>query len=286
MTNSTNNVVHSYNFKPSEITFSKVKQNKHKGKFVFVNYNQKPLLLQLPKLRVPMGVSRWEDENGGLPKYEINVSFSGIEGDERIKATYENFNEFDKQMIKSALENSKEWFSGLTKPSEQLFETQYSKFVKSGVTENATYPDRLRLKFVRDINGTFDHIHVYNKNKERIYLTDDNIMEVFPKGCQAVFIIQAHNCWLKPKGEFGTVWRVGQAIVFHNEKPLEDFAFELDERDLEEKTEETTDKSEVPVNTPAEQESEEPQEEEPSFESELQELEISSTQKTKKTSKK
>ena len=81
----TNNFIDAGSFDISKVTYSEVRSFGTHSKNAFVIYNNDSNLgLKLPKMRMPFGVSTYEEE-GQNPKYVVDVSFDTDNNDPKVK---------------------------------------------------------------------------------------------------------------------------------------------------------------------------------------------------------
>lgn len=114
---------------------------------------KKPLALQSTVLYCPFGVSRFENKWSGMYDYTVSCY------------TDEDFHSFSEALDK--------------KVAECLTQFTTSE-LQSTLRQNKDYPKLFRLKLPRDSNGNFNFV-IFDKEKNKIKVTEDNIEEVFCK---------------------------------------------------------------------------------------------------------
>eukprot|EP01135_Chromosphaera_perkinsii_P006011 Nk52_evm6s379 gene=Nk52_evmTU6s379 len=72
-----------------DLTFSSVKVNSKGGKTVYANCNGDPVLLRVPALSLPFGVSTY-DQNDGSTRFSLELSFKGFEDNPSVGAKYKD----------------------------------------------------------------------------------------------------------------------------------------------------------------------------------------------------
>ena len=107
-----NAVVPAHKVDVSDISFSKDVKTLESGfKMVYGKYKGgSPIVLQLPTMKAPFGVSGWTNDKGVIEKYSLDLSFNGMDSSEKLSSTYELFKGIDDLVVTTALENSTEWF--------------------------------------------------------------------------------------------------------------------------------------------------------------------------------
>lgn len=201
-------------FKPesvdvTQMNFSKVKQGLHL-KNVYVNMGSNKIHIQIPRSRVPFGVSTWESQDPNQPdKKELSISL----GKDTNKSSVQFFKELDKYVMNYAVEHSQEWFG---KPmSQELIQEFYKQSLDQ---KNPQYPPNFRMKIQNDV---------------MIYDTKKNVqsLDYLEKGDDVTLVAELSGIWISGK-RFGITWRLKQMKV-HKKMKLKSYAFVEDEEDEE-----------------------------------------------------
>jgi hypothetical protein len=272
----------------SKVTFSDVKTDNHGRKMVYVNLNNGKILVQTPKMYAPNGIKRWRKKDAvdnKDDKFEMELSFYGKDGTDKnsqeIKEFHDNWEQFDEVLKSKILEKSKEWLSMPKLDKSTLESVMYTPMVRVAKDKEGNelpYPSRVRVKVDResDTNGNFSGRFLSNKkfktevllfddNKEKLDLNEDNAEVVVPKGSQVVCIMELVYLSLS-KTTISTKWKLVQAKVFKNRETITGYAM-LDEDsqqdDLDtENAPVVAETKEVPVVAVEESDEEEEEEEE------------------------
>lgn len=232
------------NFNSKNVTLSEPKLNKYGGKSVFVNYNEKPLTLQTPRMFLPYGLNEYDvkDSSGnatGKKEYSLRLSFKGWEDENTSNAIFLNaMKSFNDVLVESGVQNSVKWFK--KKHTREVVEAlnsnvvQYSKDRETGEVTNAWPPTMKAKLYQRNDQFTCES---YNKNREEVDFKGSVV-----KGAWVQGLMSCSGVWFAG-GKFGVTWVMRQMIV---EPParLSGFSFLMDEEDAGvEETVETDDET-------------------------------------------
>ena len=228
----------------SNITFSDIKTDNNGRKMVFVNNNGGKILVQTPKMFAPNGLKRWRKKDATDNKddsFEIELSFIGEDNDSKngkeIHNMHKKLEEFDNLIKNKIQEHSKEWL-GKPKVSMELIENAfYTPIVKIATDKEGNildYPSRVRVKLDRERNGDnftgrfLSHkrppteILVFNHNKERIPMNEDNFELVIPKASQVIAVMEL--VYLSITTKVSAKWKLVQAKVESNSTNITSYA--------------------------------------------------------------
>lgn len=220
------------------IKFSEMRKQQKGGSIVFINYEDPttkkshPLIVQMPKLFAPFGASYFQKEmtSTDLPKYNISLSL-----DEKVKGVTDLktfLNNLDTMIKQKALKN-KDWKSQLPKKlNETLIEAFYTPTIKPASDEK--YPDSLNTKIPINWKIKQPGIELFNKQREELEVTFDNIEQLLPKLSEIKGLVQISHIWFVSK-KFGVTLKIKQAMTYPKEV-LKGFAL-LDDSDDEEEEE-------------------------------------------------
>ncbi len=211
-----------------------IKTNKYGGKSVYVNYDNGPFRVQMPKMSLPFGVSIFKPEKPEEEeKYSIELSWNGIKPE-----ILESFKELEEKIIDYAEKNSKELFK--KQKSREVLEELFKHFLKIDKDEEGNvldkYAPRLKVKMYTDGNNI--SVDAYDAEKvdgkyPRIHLTKDNISDYLSRGSKCEAILQCSGFWVID-GKFGISWVLVQVKIHKNENKLVGYAFEDEDNEEDE----------------------------------------------------
>lgn len=224
-----NKIIKAGNLDIKKVNFGdNIKTNKYSGKSVYVNYNNGPFRVQMPKMSLPFGVSIYKPE-GGEEKYSLELSWNGVKPE-----ILESFREFEERIIDYAEKNSKELFK--KQKSREVLEELFQHYLKIDKDEEGhiidKYAPRLKVKMYTDGNNI--SLDAYDSEKidgkyPRIHLTKDNISDYLSRGSKCEAILQCSGLWVVD-GKFGISWVLVQVKIYKNENKLVGYAFEDEEQ--------------------------------------------------------
>jgi hypothetical protein len=203
------------------VQFSEVKATAQGGKSVRLLYDNNPLLLRLPRLRLPMGVNVREDQKTGN-SYSLLVSLKNCDpyakdpsDDDEVGPLYNFMLALQNKLLDWATENSLKLFG--KKRSRDSIEDSFKKILSVSTDRdgdvavpNGKYPPSLRLKVpVYDGRVNMD---VVDSRAMQMVVTPSSLLSVLPKYCEANMIIQGSIYIIN--GNFGVSWNLKFAQVF------------------------------------------------------------------------
>jgi hypothetical protein len=204
------NVQLSNEFSVSYANFSKMRKNRNGGKAVYLNTGAGAgkILIQLPYLRAPFGLSSFTDEATKRTSYSLDLSFDAENED--LQKTFEDI---DNKVLEVVATNSKEWL-GKQYNIAVMKEALYKPLVRPS---KGDYPPTIKLKVMTDSkSGSFVPL-AYNAQQEQI---DFDSIE---KGQKMMAIIELNQIWFIDN-KFGVSARV-QQVLLEPSKKLSGFAF-------------------------------------------------------------
>lgn len=253
-TSNTQGIIKAKKLDTTKLEFSKVNQNTHGGNQVWVTYGGKPLMVQLPKMRAPFGVSTGFQDKG----YQLQLT---LRDHPELLAV---LNKLDEAVKQTAINNCEEWFEMDETTIRSLMKKTYSPIVKVPTDkktkkrktdkEGNPYPEMVRVKLQqesekdgedRKMLDTFTFL-VYGKAEEKgmpppeLNVTVDNIMETVPPGSEVTAVLKLNSIWFMNGTNFGLSCRLAQMQVFPSNRKIKGFAIQDDsddERELPEYTE-------------------------------------------------
>jgi len=200
-------VVTPASFSVSKVTFSAVKSLESGGKQAYLNYDGKPLVMQVGPLETPFGMSVFD--KAGPPKYSVDLKLRGYDDPSNQPVTssiYNALHNLDEFMLDQGVKNAVAWFKG-AKSREVLSElyTSTVKFAKDAEGNLKPYPPTIKLQ-LRQRDGKFETA-VYDDKKRP--LTDVPLEDILVKGTVLTALIQCTGVWFAG-GKFGLSWKALQ----------------------------------------------------------------------------
>lgn len=218
------------------ITYGSVKTNDNGGKSIYMGYNGSPIIMQTPEMYAPFGMTKWENEKTGIPKYTIDLSFKDVQNRNVLKNFFDKMSEFDNKLINDGTANQFEWLKKKNMSIDTI-KALYTPMIKYPIDKSTgeisdKYPPTFKFTIpFRDDKFTCE---VYDENKNMINLSD-----VETKAAKITAIIQCVGIW-SAAGKFGCSWKCLQMKV-RTPQPIKGFAFQDDGEEIEDnKDSETT----------------------------------------------
>ena len=212
-------IVNPTDFKPSEdVRFTRPKVNKSGGKSVGIinSTTNKSLMLSTP-LMLCWGVNVRENDTTGLPSYDLSIQFpdSKYARKEEMELL-QKMADFEQHVLKSAKENTKDWFNK-SSMSEEVLEALFHPMLKYPKDPNTDEPDKTRSPTLRVKLPTWDGEYKFELYDMEHNLLLPNEQEITPdalieKGANIACIIQCGGIWFA-SGKFGVTWKLVQAVV-------------------------------------------------------------------------
>jgi hypothetical protein len=220
-------VVTPASFSANKVTFSPVKTLDSGGKQAYLNYDGRPLVMQVGPLETPFGLSVFDKIPGAPPKYSIDLKLRGYDdaaSNPKIASIYNAMHSLDEYMLEQGVKNSSAWFKG-QKSREVLSElyTPTVKFAKDAEGNLKPYPPTIKLQ-LRQRDGKFES-QVYDDKKRP--MADIPLEDILVKGMVGTYLIQCTGVWFAG-GKFGLSWKTLQIRADRVPESMRGFAF-LDE---------------------------------------------------------
>jgi hypothetical protein len=213
----TQNIIKADQFSAESIQFSKVRKNKRGGKNLFVNADGKRFYLQLPELRAPFGLSKFEDENSGNVSYSLDLSLDGYDEEGSVKSLHDLLTNIDEQILDHVHSNSKELLG--KEYNKDVLEALYKPMVR--VSDKGDYAPTIKLK-VGHKDGVFIP-EAYTNDKQKTEMGN------IEKGTRCKTLVEIAMIWFIDN-KFGPSVRLSQAMVTPQAK-LDGCAFQSDDED-------------------------------------------------------
>jgi hypothetical protein len=211
-------------FSTSKVTFSPVKSLESGGKQAYLNYDGRPLVMQVGPLETPFGLSVFDKIPGAPPKYTVDLKLRGYDdaaSNPKVAAIYNALHSLDEFMLDQGVKNAKQWFKG-DKSREVLSElyTPTVKFAKDSDGNLKPYPPTIKLQ-LRQRDGKFETAVFDDKKRP---LTDIPLEDVLVKGAVLTSLIQCTGVWFAG-GKFGLSWKAIQIRADRVPESIRGFAF-------------------------------------------------------------
>ena len=204
----------------SKLSFLPPKKNAVGGKSILVNYAGDRLVLQLPVLHIPYGVSDAANvvmDKGSKksdpkpPRYVLDVSFRGKEDNKAINNFFEKIQEVEGKIKKEAFANRVSWLGDNYDDMEPLVNKLFSSNVRfdkdkeTGKLLNRYPPTfRVKLPYVQETdNFNFDSYDMEGNEVDFKELIAKNNL----KGAKSRLLVQLVGLWFAG-GKYGCTWKV------------------------------------------------------------------------------
>lgn len=231
---STNEVILPKNFDISKLSFGQPKQQATGAKTIFISYAGNQFHMQTPEMKAPFGISVWPSDNGGPDKYNMDVSFDGLDSREALQVFFDAIKAVDKRMVSDAMDNSQQWFKKKY-PSIDVVEALYSPSIRySKDRETGEVNTRYAPTFKMSLplkDGKFN-FPAYGDRRSELDLFDI-VQSGASKGARCRAIVQLSAIWIVGN-KFGLMWKVRQLQLLTNSSSLNSWAFQKTEEDAEE----------------------------------------------------
>ena len=191
-------------FKVSNVSFSAIKVLDSGGKQAYLNYNSKPLMMQVGSLETPFGMSVFDKVSP--PKYSVELNLRGYDdsvNSPNVANIYNALSALDEHMIEVGVKNSRAWFKG--DMSRDVVSALYSptlKIARDADGNAKPYPPSLKIQ-LRQKDGKFETA-IYDDQKrpmEGVPLEDILVKRAF-----LTVLMQCTGVWFAG-GKFGLSWR-------------------------------------------------------------------------------
>lgn len=217
-------VVAPESFNVSKVTFSAVKMLDSGGKQAYLNYDGRPLIMQVGPLETSFGLSIFDKLPGAAPKYSVDLKLRGYDDaatNPKTAAIYTALNGLDEFMVDQGVKNSVAWFKG-AKSRDVLAElyTTSVRFSKDAEGNVKPYPPTIKLQ-LRQRDGKFE-TQVYDDKKRP--MTDIPLEDILVKGTVMTALIQCTGVWFVG-GKYGLSWKAIQIRADKVPESIRGFAF-------------------------------------------------------------
>jgi len=186
------------------------------AKSVYINYNGNKVNLQTPVLNIPYGINdnmqfikKDENRKDEERKYDITVSFKGMDENPKIKQFHDKMKELEEKIIDDAFANRLAWFKNNFSGNKDVVSNMFTPIVKHDKDKQTgeyanKYPPTFKAKIpFNSLENKFE-FDCYDMDNNEINFNDilTNL-----KGGKAQFIIQLNGIWFSA-GMFGCSWKI------------------------------------------------------------------------------
>jgi len=239
-------VIYPKDIKVSKLRYSPVKKMGTNGpKMVYINYGDEKLTVQTPLMSLPYGVNdgsmmskdaagaggrRGEDEDigGNNKRYDMSLSFRGMDTNPKIKTFYDKMVEVEKKIMDDAFANREAWlgddYEGMRTIVNKLMNPML-RFDRDKETGKVVgkYPPTMKVKLPYDRvidNFVFDAVDMDGAEID----FKDIVGKL--KGTKTIAIIQLTGLYFVG-GKYGCMWKV-KSGMFQKINAVRKMAFRPD----------------------------------------------------------
>jgi hypothetical protein len=214
-------ILNTNNVNVDSITFSNPKTLDNGCKMIFVNHDSSPMVMQIPEMVAPFGIKKWENMNGGIDKYNLDLAFRDIDKNPAMQAFHDKLVAIDNKFIDAGILNSMAWLK--KREVREVIEALYTPLVKVSKDKNGEpnnkYPPSIKLQVPYNaIEKKFD-FPVYDKSRTEIDLNTVDLT-----GASVTAIIQFNGVWIA-SGKFGCTMKIVQLRVELKGGAIKGYAF-------------------------------------------------------------
>lgn len=202
----------------SKISYQPPKKNQNGGKSILVSYGGERLVLQLPVMYMPYGVTDAANipskpgEKKAEPKpprYVLDLSFRGKEENKAIDNFFNKLQEIDAKIKKDAFANRVSWLGSRYQDMEPLVNELYSSNLRFDVNKETgevlnRYPPTFRAKI--PYNNETDVFNFDTFDFDGNEVDFKNIKDKL-KGAKSRVLIQLVGLWIAG-GKYGCTWKI------------------------------------------------------------------------------
>lgn len=223
----------------SKLRYSEVKTLPTQSKTVYINYGSEKLTVQTPVMSIPYGIGDWnnkdskkEDDKKAVKKYDLSVSFRGMDDNRKLKEFHDKLQDIEKKVVEDAFTNRLTWlnddYDGIKSIVAKLF-TPMVKYDKDKNTGKVVgkYPPTFKVKLPYDNQA--DSFNFEACDMEGDDLDFKSVMTKL-KGAKCQLIIQLTGLWIAA-GRYGCTWKVIKGKFELPNKSKYDYVVDSDDED-------------------------------------------------------
>ena len=213
------NVILPKNFNVDKLKYSELKVMKSGAKSIYINNNGAKVNIQTPILSIPYGVNdnmqfikKDEGRKDEERKYDITLSFKGMDENPKIKVFHDKMKELEQKVIDDAFANRLVWFKNNFSGNKDVVSNMFTPIVKHDKDKTTgeyanKYPPTLKAKIpYNSLENKFDFdCYDMDNNESNFHDILANL-----KGGKGQFIIQLSGIWFSA-GMFGCSWKIVSA---------------------------------------------------------------------------
>ena len=209
------------NIDVSKLAFSQPKVLDNGAKLVYMNYDSGRLSIQTPWMSLPWKMGVYEPDDGGPPKYSVNLSFKGMENDPDLQAFHDKLQEVEGKIVDAGFDNSVSWFKK-KKTTREVVEAIFNPILhvskdKETGEPDGKWPPTMKLKVARK-NG------VWESNRDRPLVvkdmsgkqykinSEDNLEDIFCKNTRLRVKMSCVGIWVA-SSSYTCQWQLTSAEV-------------------------------------------------------------------------
>ena len=239
------------NIDVSKIRYSELRSLASGAKTVYVNYGTSKLTIQTPVLSLPYGIGEPYEVKEAVKtgvqladkdkKYDLTMSFRGMDENPKIKIFHDKMKEIENKIIEDAFQNRLAWFKDDFDGNKSFVSKLFSPIIKIDKDPNTgkplgKYPPTFKAKLPYDNKTSSFTFESYDTENNEIDFTE--IMDKL-KGAKSQLIIQLTGIWFAG-GKYGCSWKIvsgkfqlhqNSKITFIEDSDTENVVVEEDDED-------------------------------------------------------
>lgn len=176
----------------SKIQFSEAQSGLRGGQTVFMKLDNEKILLQLPRMKIPFGISSYHGQ--GYTSYSMDMS---LYKNDEFKTFITQLNGL---VLSNAMLQAQPWFHTSTIAMETLEQYFYSSIRDD---PKGKFASLFKLNLPIYDGKAKKELSFFNSTREEITFQD------VPKGCMVAVIVELVGLWFQNK-KFGIKWNITQ----------------------------------------------------------------------------
>lgn len=204
----------------TQIQYGTPRQLDSGGRTIYVSYGKEKhsFVFQSPKMKVPFGI-RSGEKFGQPDKWNMELSFDGMDTDEKKSEFYNKMVELDDRIVSDIMTHSPSWMKKKY-AAEEVVRALYTGIIRQAKDEKYAPNIKLSVPF-RD--GKFA-VKCFDKNRSPIDLKEIIDKDGSGKGMYVQVIAQLSVLWVAG-GKIGCTLKVEQLLLASDTPMLPAFAF-------------------------------------------------------------